>query len=235
MTERSADGVVVLVIDDEAPMRSFLRASLMSHRYRVLEADSGQGGLEIAASQSPDVILLDLGLGDMEGVEVARRVREWSQAPIIVLSAREREKDKVEALDAGADDYLTKPFGMAELLARVRVALRRAGQSTSKVEPTFTMGDLRVDLSRRQVLRGDDEIHLTPIEYRLLTVLVRNAGRVVTHRQLLRDVWGPTAHETHYLRVYMGQLRQKLELNPSKPRYLVTESGVGYRLRDEVG
>jgi two-component system KDP operon response regulator KdpE len=224
----------VLIIEDEPRMRSFLRASLTSHNYRVLEAESGEEGLALAASRSPDVVLLDLGLRDLDGVEVARRMREWTPVPIVVLSARGREQDKVEALDAGADDYLTKPFGMAELLARVRVALRhKAAQATAEAEPTFATGDLRVDLAKRQVLRGAEEIHLTPIAFKLLAVLVRNAGRVVTHRQLLREVWGVKATDTHYLRVFMGQLRQKLEPNPSKPRYLVTESGVGYRLRDE--
>ena len=236
MTNESAAPVTVLIVEDEPSMRSFLRASLTSHRYRVLEAESGQYGLQLAASHGPDVILLDLGLRDLDGVEVARRLREWTQTPIIVLSARGREQDKVEALDAGADDYLIKPFGMAELLARVRVALRhKAALAQSGEEPLFTVGELRVDLAKRQVFRGSDEIHLTPIAFRLLAVLVRNAGRVVTHRQLLRDVWGAKATDTHYLRVFMGQLRQKLEPNPSKPRYLMTESGVGYRLKEDNG
>jgi two-component system KDP operon response regulator KdpE len=161
-------------------------------------------------------------------------MREWTPVPIVVLSARGREQDKVEALDAGADDYLTKPFGMGELLARVRVAVRhKAAQWNAEAEPSFTVGELRVDLAKRQVFRGAEEIHLTPIAFKLLAVLVRNAGRVVTHRQLLHEVWGTRAADTHYLRVFMGQLRQKLEPNPSKPRYLVTESGVGYRLKDE--
>jgi two-component system KDP operon response regulator KdpE len=231
-----ADEATVLIIEDEPRMRSFLRASLTSHRYRVLEADSGEAGLALAASDAPDVVLLDLGLRDLDGVEVARRMREWTPVPIVVLSARGREQDKVEALDAGADDYLTKPFGMAELLARVRVALRhRAAQSSAEAEPTFAAGELRVELAKRQVFRGGEEIHLTPIAFKLLAVLVRNAGRVVTHRQLLQEVWGARATDTHYLRVFMAQLRQKLEPNPSKPRYLVTESGVGYRLKDEDG
>jgi two-component system KDP operon response regulator KdpE len=229
-----ADEPTVLIIEDEPSMRSFLRASLTSHRYRVLEASSGEEGLAMAASQAPDVVLLDLGLPDLDGVEVARRMREWTPVPIVVLSARGREQDKVEVLDAGADDYLTKPFGMGELLARVRVAVRhKAAQSNAEAEPTFTVGELRVDLAKRQVFRGAEEIHLTPTAFKLLAVLVRNAGRVVTHRQLLHEVWGSRATDTHYLRVFMRQLRQKLEPNPSKPRHLVTESGVGYRLKDE--
>ena len=179
------------------------------------------------------MILLDLGLPDMDGIDVTRRVREWSRVPIIVISARGREQDKIAALDAGADDYLTKPFGMGELLARLRVALRRTATDEGG-EPVFTLGDLRVDLGARLVFRGDAEVHLTPIEYKLLTALVRHAGRVITHRQLLKDVWGPNAVEhTHYVRVYMTQLRHKLEDDPSRPKYLLTESGVGYRLKSD--
>lgn len=185
-----------------------------------------------AASQQPDLILLDLGLPDMDGMEVIRQVRGWSQLPIIVLSARGQEQEKVGALDAGADDYLTKPFSVEELLARIRVALRRAIQTDGEAgEPLFTLDNLRVDLARRQVFLADEELHLTPIEYRLLCTMIKHAGKVVTHRQLLKEVWGPdSVQETHYLRVYMAQLRRKLEADPAQPRFLLTEPGVGYRL-----
>ena len=185
--------------------------------------------------QHPDLIILDLGLPDLDGLEVTRRLREWTSTPIIVLSARNQERDKVDALDAGADDYLTKPFGTAELLARLRVALRHAIQATQgSDEPVFTSGDLRVDQAHRHVFVGAREVHLTPIEYKLLLVLVQHAGKVVTRKQLLHDVWGPSyVDEMHYLRVYMGQLRHKLEADPTRPRYLLTEPGVGYRLRTE--
>ncbi|MCU0685149.1 MAG: response regulator [Polyangiaceae bacterium] len=221
----------LLLIEDEPQVRRFLRNTLPAHGYRLLEAETGAEGLQKASEHTPEVILLDLGLPDIDGTEVARRLREWSKAPIIVLSARGQETDKVEALDAGADDYLTKPFGTAELLARIRVALRRR-QPADPGEPLFTLGELRVDFGRRQVFVGEREVHLTPIEYKLLATLVQNAGRVVTHAQLLKEVWGPR-HTTHvqYVRVYMGQLRHKLESDPARPRYLMTESGVGYRLR----
>jgi two-component system KDP operon response regulator KdpE len=223
----------VLVIEDEPQMRRFLKASLESHDYHLVEAVTAREGLAQASGRNPDVILLDLGLPDMDGIDLTRRVREWSRVPIIVISARGREQDKIAALDAGADDYLTKPFGMGELLARLRVALRRTATDEGG-EPVFTLGDLRVDLGARLVFRGDAEVHLTPIEYKLLTTLVRHAGRVITHRQLLKDVWGPNAVEhTHYVRVYMTQLRHKLEDDPSRPKYLLTESGVGYRLKAE--
>jgi two-component system, OmpR family, KDP operon response regulator KdpE len=226
---------LILVIEDELPIRRFLRATLASHAYRMAESSSGQDGLAQAVAQRPDLIMLDLGLPDIDGLEVTRRLREWSATPIIVLSARGQEGDKIAALDAGADDYLTKPFGVGELMARVRVALRhaaRGGQDGD--EPTFAVGDLRVDLARRQVLIGDAEVHLTPIEYKLLVALIRHPGKVLTHQQLLRQVWGPAyTDEAHYLRVYMGQLRHKLEANPARPRYLLTEPGVGYRLAAE--
>ncbi len=223
----------VLVIEDEPQMRRFLKASLESHGYHLVEAVTAREGLAQASGRNPDVILLDLGLPDLDGIELARRVREWSRVPIIVISARGREQDKIAALDAGADDYLTKPFGMGELLARLRVVLRRAAADEGG-EPVFTLGDLRVDLAARLVFRGAAEIHLTPIEYKLLTALVRHAGRVLTHRQLLKDVWGPNALDhTHYVRVYMTQLRHKLEDDPSRPKYLLTEPGVGYRLKAE--
>ncbi|HWO09659.1 MAG TPA: response regulator [Polyangiaceae bacterium] len=224
---------VVLVIDDEAPMRRFLRAALVSSGYQVLEAETGEQGITLAASHNPELVLLDLGLPDLDGLVVTQRLREWSLAPIVVVSARGQENDKILALDGGADDYLTKPFAVGELLARLRVALRHAaGQKGG--DPVFESGELRVDLGRRQVQIAGREVHLTPIEYRLLVTLVKYAGRVVTHRQLLREVWGPHAGEqVQYLRVYMAQLRHKLEATPGKPRYLVTEPGVGYRLRLE--
>jgi two-component system KDP operon response regulator KdpE len=226
-------GRLILVIEDEPQMLRFLRASLGAHGYRVAEAKTAQEGLTQAATSSPDVILLDLGLPDLDGLEVTQRLREWTTIPIIVISARGQDEDKIKALDAGADDYLTKPFSVGELLARIRVALRHVMQSVSgKDEPSFELGDLRVDLARRQVFVGGIEVHVTPTEYKLLTVLIRYAGRVVTHRQLLKEVWGPSCVEhTHYLRVYMGQLRHKLEHHPAQPKYLVNEPGVGYRLK----
>jgi two-component system, OmpR family, KDP operon response regulator KdpE len=225
----------VLVVEDEPQIRRFLRATLPAHGYRLLEAETAQDGLTQAAMHQPELIILDLGLPDLDGLEVTRRLREWSTVPILVLSARGQETDKVVALDAGADDYLTKPFGIQELLARMRVALRHATHLTQEMrEPVFTVGELRVDLGHRRVYVADQEIHLTPIEYKLLTVLVRYAGRVVTQRQLLQEVWGPhQTSTTHYVRVYMGQLRHKLEANPARPRYLVTEPGVGYRLKTD--
>ena len=226
-------GALVLVVDDEPQLRRFLRATLPAHGYRVVEADSGATALQEAASRAPDLILLDLGLPDLDGVEVTRRLREWSATPIVVLSARDRERDKIEALDAGADDYLTKPFGTGELLARIRVALRHASAPES-AEPVFEQDALKVDLAARRVFVEGSEVRLTRTEYRLLALLVKHAGRVVTHRQLLKEVWGPgSVDHTHYLRVYMGQLRHKLEADPSRPRYLQTETGVGYRLRDD--
>lgn len=225
----------VLVIEDEAPIRRFLRASLPSHGYHLIEAENGEDGLLQAAMQRPAIIILDLGLPDLDGLQVTQRLREWTNTPIIVLSARGREDDKIAALDAGADDYLTKPFGMGELLARLRVALRHLHQhGGEKGEPLFQVGALRVDLVRRQVFVAEQEVHLTPNEYNLLTTLVQHAGKVMTHRQLLREVWGPAyTEENHYLRVYMGQLRHKLEADPARPRYLLTEPGVGYRLAIE--
>jgi two-component system KDP operon response regulator KdpE len=227
--------VTVLLIEDEPEIRRFLRTTLPAHGFRLYEATTGKDGLTEAQSRNPDLILLDLGLPDLEGSEVIRQVREWTATPIIVLSARDQEQVKVAALDLGADDYVTKPFGIDELLARMRAALRHASRSAADVgEPVFTLGDLKVDLGRRQVFVSAKEIHLTPIEYKLLTTLIRYAGRVMTHRQLLKEVWGPLhVEEGHYLRVYMRQLRNKLEKNPAHPRYLVTELGVGYRLRTE--
>jgi two-component system, OmpR family, KDP operon response regulator KdpE len=225
----------VLVIEDEAQIRRFLRATLTANGYQLLEATTAQEGLVQAATRQPEIVILDLGLPDLDGLEVTRRLREWTTVPIIVLSARGQESDKVTALDAGADDYLTKPFSVGELLARLRVALRHAARTVQEPgEPTFAVGELRVDLGRRQVYIAEQQVHLTPIEYKLLTTLVRYAGRVVTHRQLLQEGWGPGHTEaSHYLRVYMGQLRHKLEADPARPRYLVTEPGVGYRLKTD--
>jgi two-component system, OmpR family, KDP operon response regulator KdpE len=221
----------ILVIEDEAQMRRFLRASLASNGYQVIESDTAADGIAQAAARTPDLVLLDLGLPDLDGLAVTQRLREWAKTPIIVISARGREEDKIQALDAGADDYLTKPFGVGELLARIRVALRNAARGELG-SSQFAVGPLRVDLARRQVLVSEKEVHLTPIEYKLLSTLVKYAGRVVTHRQLLREVWGPNStDQTQYLRVYMGQLRHKLEQNPSRPQFLTTEPGVGYRLR----
>lgn len=224
---------IIVLIEDEPQIRRFLRTTLGSQGYRLFEAATGADGLVEAASRQPDVVIVDLGLPDIDGLEVIRRIREWSTVPIIVLSARGQEADKVVALDVGADDYVSKPFGAEELLARVRVALRhKAG--VAREDAVFTAGDLRVDLGRSHVFVRDQEVKLTPTEYRLLTTLVRYAGRVLTHRQLLKEVWGPNqTEEAHYLRVYMAQLRRKIEIDPAQPRYLLTEPGVGYRLAAE--
>jgi two-component system KDP operon response regulator KdpE len=227
--------VTVLIIEDEPEIRRFLRTTLPAHGFRLYEAATGKDGLTEAQARNPDLILLDLGLPDLEGGEVIRQLREWTPTPIIVLSARDQEQVKVEALDLGADDYVTKPFGVDELLARIRAALRHASRSAGDVgESVFTLGDWKVDIGRRQVFVSGKETHLTPIEYKLLTTLIRYAGKVMTHRQFLKEVWGPLhVEEGHYLRVYMRQLRNKLEKTPAHPRYLVTELGVGYRLRTE--
>ncbi|HML21221.1 MAG TPA: response regulator [Aggregatilinea sp.] len=227
----AGQNTLVLIIEDDAQIRRFLRTTLTSNGYRIEETATALDGINKAALRAPDVIILDLGLPDLDGLEVMRRLREWSSTPVIVVSAREQEHDKVEALDAGADDYLTKPFGTSELLARIRVALRHSARVQGSDDAVFEVGDLHVDLARRTVsVRGED-VHLTPLEYKLLTTLVRYAGRVVTHRQLLNEVWGPSyTNESHYLRVYMGQLRHKIEADPARPRYLLTEAGVGYRL-----
>jgi len=226
---------VVVLIEDESQIRRFLRATLTGQGYRLFEAATGADGVVEVGSRQPDVVIIDLGLPDMDGLDVIRRVREWTAVPIIVLSARGLERDKVTALDAGADDYVSKPFGAGELLARIRVALRHtAGASHEAAEAAFKVGELRVDLLHRQVLVGDKEVHLTPVEYKLLTTLVRHAGKVVTHQHLLREVWGPShTEQAHYVRVYMAHLRHKLEAQPARPRYLLTEAGVGYRLTDE--
>ena len=223
---------LVLIVDDETPIRRFLRLSLVGEGYRVVEAATAAEALERIVAQRPDVVILDLGLPDRDGLDLTRDVREWSGVPIVVLSAREREHDKVAALEAGADDYLTKPFGIGELIARLRVALRHAALAEVPAgEAVFTTGDLKVDLVRRLVFVGEREVRLTPIEYRLLAVLVKHAGKVLTHRQLLHEVWGPEyGDENHYVRVYVAQLRRKLEVDSARPRYLRTEPGVGYRL-----
>ena len=225
----------IVLIEDESEIRRFLRTTLPGHGFRIYEATTGQGGLIEVKTRNPDLILLDLGLPDLDGIDVIRQVREWTPTPIIVLSAREQEQQKVSALDLGADDYVTKPFGINELLARIRTALRHAARPDgADAESYFAFGKVRVELGRRQVFVDDEELHLTQIEYKLLTTLVRHAGKVVTHRQLLKEVWGPLhVEESHYLRVYMRQLRNKLESNPAHPKYLVTELGVGYRLRTE--
>jgi len=234
MTGVMADVPLLLLIEDDLQMRRFLRASLHTEGFRFMEAETGEQGIELARSHTPDVILLDLGLPDLDGIQVTERLRGWTRIPIIVISARGREADKVEALDAGADDYLTKPFGVSELLARIRVALRHTEGFASGDEPILEVGGLRMDLDRHQVTREEREIRLTPIEYKLLTLLARHAGKVLTHRHLLKEIWGPAATEqTHYLRVYMAQLRRKIEKDPARPHLLVTEPGVGYRLHDE--
>ena len=224
----------IVLVEDEPQIRRFLRATLSSTGYRLYEATTGEDGLLEVSTRQPDVVIVDLGLPDMDGLHVIRQLREWTKVPIIVLSARGQERDKIAALDAGADDYVSKPFGVGELLARLRVALRHAAGSGETGEPTFSVGGLSVDQLRRQVVVDSKEVHLTPIEYRLLTTLVRHAGKVMTHRQLLKEVWGPPyAEQAHYLRVYMAQLRRKLEADPARPRYLLTEPGVGYRLAAE--
>ena len=222
----------VLVVDDEASIRKFLRASLTAHDYQVYEAATGQDALAAVLAHRPDLMILDLGLPDIEGIEVTRQLREWSQIPIIILSVREHESEKVAALDAGADDYLTKPFGISELLARMRAALRR--RLAESDAPVFTTGELTVDLARHVVTVAGQEVQLTPTEYDLLRVLVTNAGKVITHRQLLHQVWGVAyEQEAHLLRVNISNLRHKLEADPTRPRYIVTEPGVGYRLHAE--
>lgn len=226
-----SEGPVVLLVEDEAQMRRFLRAALTSHGYRLVEAEKGAEAVGLTTSHNPELVLLDLGLPDIDGFEVTRRLREFSKVPIIVLSARGREDDKVAALDAGADDYVTKPFGMKELLARMRVALRhREGLATE--EPVLEFEGLRIDFARHEVTREGELVKLTPLEFKLLACLARHEGKVLTHRQLLKEVWGPShGDDTHYLRVYMANLRKKLERDAAAPRYLLTEPGVGYRLK----
>ena len=223
----------VLVVDDEAPIRRYLRAALGAQGLTVYESATGEEALQAVLSHRPDIIILDLGLPDMDGIEVTRRLREWSQTPIIILSVREAEQDKIAALDAGADDYLTKPFGTGELLARMRVALRK--QLSAANEPIFQSAGLTLDFSRRLVKVNEQEVQLTPTEYDLLKVLVTHAGKVITHRQLLKQVWGEGYDDMHILRVNISNLRRKIESDPTRPHYLLTEPGVGYRLRADTG
>ncbi len=226
----SISTTTIVVIEDDPQIRRFLRTGLSAEPMRIFEAETGRDGLVEAATRKPDLVILDLGLPDLDGVDVVVRLREWYTRPIIILSARSNEQEKIKALDAGADDYLTKPFGIGELMARIRVALRR-GTSSDESATEFSFGEIRIDLAGRRVFRGGAELHLTPNEYRLLTTLVKHAGKVCTQRQLLTEVWGPGHVERgHYVRVYMGQLRHKLEIDPTNPRYLRTEVGVGYRL-----
>jgi two-component system KDP operon response regulator KdpE len=230
----SSLGPLVLLVEDEASMRRFLRATLVPRGFRLVEAESAAAAEVAAASHHPELILLDLGLPDRDGIDLTRRLRGFSKAPILVISARGRELDKVDALVAGADDYVTKPFGVGELLARMQVALRHAARAAGEPEEqAVEIGELRIDFARREVAVAGREVKLTPIEWRLLALLARHAGRVVTHRQILREVWGPThSQQTHTVRVHMAGLRKKIEADPARPRWLVTEPSVGYRLRD---
>ncbi len=227
-----SEKIRILVVDDERAIRRFLNTSLSAHGYAVYEAAAGEEALAAVVAHRPDVLILDLGLPDIDGTEVVRRLREWSQLPILILSVREHERDKIAALDAGADDYLTKPFGVGELMARLRAALRRVAQPAT--ESTFACQELAVDLARRRVTVAGQEVQLTPTEYDLLRVLVRHAGKVLTHHYLLQQVWGPEySGELHLLRVNISNLRRKIEPEPARPRYILTEPGVGYRLRGE--
>jgi two-component system KDP operon response regulator KdpE len=228
-------GHLILIVEDEPQIRHFLRTTLTAEGYRVIEAENGQRGVAEAATHKPDLVMVDLGLPDLDGVEVVKRIRAWSTLPILILSARSAEADKIAALDAGADDYVTKPFGVGELTARIRVALRHAARGAQEnAAGTLRFGDIEVDLERRLVRAEGRDVHLTPIEFRLLGCLAKHAGMVLTHRHLLREVWGPSyIDQSHYLRIYMKQLRHKLEPDPARPRYLLTETGVGYRMTPE--
>ncbi len=229
-----SDKPVVLIIEDDRPIRNFISVSLAAQGYRTLETEKGRDGLEYAATRNPEVILLDMGLPDMDGLEVIRELRTWCRAPIIVVSARGQEKEKVDALDHGADDYLTKPFSIAELQARVRVALRHRTETGGQSEAFFKAGGLMVHFTKRIVTLDDAEVHLTPIEYRLVELMSRNAGKVLTHNYILREIWGPnTVSEMQSLRVFMANLRRKIETDPAQPRYILTEVGVGYRMVEE--
>jgi len=232
VTPGTPSGPKVLVVDDEPQIRRFLRASLQSHDYTVIEAENGKEGLRVCTVQKPDLLILDLGLPDMDGLEVIKLVREWSQVPIIVLSIRSDDVDKIEALDRGANDYVTKPFSMGELLARMRAALRQGRGDDADGDVVVTAGDISIDLGKRLITLGGTPIKLSRKEYDLLKILATHPGKVITHQQLLQEVWGPAyVEETQYLRVYIGQLRQKLERDPAAPRWLITEPGVGYRLQ----
>ncbi|WP_334108629.1 response regulator [Methylobacillus sp.] len=224
-------GINILVVEDEPQIRKFLLMAIQAEQFNAFPAETGERGLIEVGTRKPDIVIMDLGLPDMDGVEVIRQIRTWSNVPIIVLSARTQEHEKIEALDAGADDFLTKPFGAGELLARIRAQLRRRAVSPDSVNSVVRFGNIKIDLAKRQIYRDGIQVQLTPTEYRLLTVLVREANRVVSQRQLLKEVWGPNAVESsHYLRIYMGHLRNKLEDNPTQPQYFITELGVGYRL-----
>jgi two-component system, OmpR family, KDP operon response regulator KdpE len=225
------DAAVIIVVEDERQIRRFVRVALEGQGWSVFEAETAEQGLSAAATRRPDLVILDLGLPDRDGIEFLRDLRAWSKVPVIVLSARVDELDKIEALDAGADDYLIKPFGIGELLARVRAAIRRQADLAGERSPIFEFGGVRLDNAARTVHKNGQQVHLTPIEYRLLSLLVSNAGRVLTHRQILREIWGPShADQDHYVRVHMGHLRQKLEDDPAQPKFILTETGVGYRL-----
>lgn len=225
----------ILIVEDEEHIRHFLRLSLESMNFSLIESSTGAEALSLAASHNPDVILLDLGLPDMDGLEVIKSCRNWTHTPIIILSARGKEQDKIQALESGADDYLTKPFSVGELTARIKVALRHLNRANTPAPDTvFTSGGLMVDLEKYQVSVEGKEVHLTPTEFKLLAILVRKAGKLVTWKELLGNVWGPTGSDSaHYLRIYISQLRHKLEENPARPRYLITEAGVGYRLKTD--
>lgn len=229
-----SDAPLVLVVEDDPQMLRLLTVLLEGNGLRVVSAKNAAEAETMAATYGPEVIILDLGLPDRDGLELTRKLREWTSIPIVVVSARGREGDKVQALDHGADDYLTKPFGSRELLARIRVALRHARAGSLTTDPTIRIGELEIDMSRRRVARGDVEISLTPLEFKLLALLAKHAGKVLSHQQILAEVWGKAnvAH-THYVRVYMAQLRRKIETDPARPRYLLTEMGVGYRMADE--
>ncbi len=224
----------ILIIDDEVQIRRFLRASLSSGDIEILEASTGREGISMTATHNPDVVLLDLGLPDISGIEVLKNIREWSEVPLIILSARGEESDKILALDSGADDYLTKPFSVGELQARIRVVLRNKQNPLEEAPTIFEKDFLKIDFGARRVFVNNQDVHLTPTEYKLLSVLVHHCGRVLTHKQLLNEVWGAAyANQTHYLRVFMGQLRQKIERDPAQPQFFITEPGVGYRFQCE--
>lgn len=230
------NNISILIVEDEPEIRRFLRVTLSNHGFTLYEATKGAEAIAMLESSIPTLVIMDLGLPDIDGVDLIKRIRDWSTVPIIVLSVRNMESDKIDALDAGADDFVTKPFGVFELMARIRVALRHLdlrdkGDEESSV---FSVGDLKVDFSRREVFIKDTQVHLTPTEYKLLTMLAQNPGKVVSQESLLREVWGPGhSKRSHYLRVYMGNIRQKLEEKPARPRYIITEPGVGYRLKDD--
>lgn len=228
---------LILIVEDDPPIQNFLRTSLKNHEYRLLLVEKGNEALSMAASHMPDLILLDLGLPDIDGIDVIHQLRSWSSVPIVIVSAREQERSKIEALDSGADDYLTKPFSIGELLARIRVALRHSQISNfsgSVLCSEFRAGDLVVDIEHRRVKRAGSAIHLTPTEYKIISLLVKHAGKVLTHRFILKEIWGPSSvSESQYLRVFMANLRRKIEPDPTQPRYIITEIGVGYRLLDE--